>query len=81
MQVYTPPLTGLEELAPGVWLCPGGRAGAAFVGSRQSARFHALACWFGRQIRPQNQVCFSDADAALAFGYAPCSRCRPLESR
>ena len=79
MKSFTPPLTGFEELAPGVWLCPGSRAGAALVGNRRSGIFHKLTCWHGRQIRPDNQLCFLDWLAAEQYGYAPCSKCKPLE--
>ncbi len=79
MKPFTPPLLGLEELAPGVGLCPASRVGAALVGNRRSRMFHKLTCWHGRQIRPDNQVCFLDWQAAADYYYVPCSKCKPLE--
>lgn len=76
---YTIPLPGMVELAPGVWRCPGGGAGAAFVGSARSAKFHRPTCWHARQIIPENRICFLDWRATREYGYVPCSKCKPLQ--
>ena len=79
MKVYNPPLPGLEELAPGVWLYPGDMEGAAYVGSIKSNRFHRSTCWYGGRVLPANRICFQSGPAAASYGYGPCSKCKPLE--
>ena len=57
-------------------------AGAGFVGTRNSRRFHVLSCRQGRMISPANRVFFSSLREAFAAGYAPARECTPwpLES-
>lgn len=42
----------------------------AFVGSKNSNKYHAPASRCAKQIKPENRVCFTSVEAALARGYA-----------
>lgn len=81
MDVYNLPLPGMEELAPGVWRYCGEEEEAPFAGSIRSDKVHRPDCWHARQILPINRVCFRDREAAVNYGYSPCSKCKPLEER
>jgi micrococcal nuclease len=52
-------------------------AGAGFVGTKNSRRFHVLTCRQGRTISPANRVFFSSLREAFAAGYAPARECTP----
>lgn len=41
----------------------------AFVGSKNSNKYHAPASRCAKQIKAENRVCFASVDAALAKGY------------
>jgi hypothetical protein len=43
--------------------------GCAFVGSKNSNKYHIPASRCARQIKVENRVCFATVDAALAKGY------------
>ena len=66
-----------EALAEGVWRCPGGIEGAAYVGSAQSNKFHNPHCQWAEKIKSENRLCFASREAALAYGYVPCKVCKP----
>ncbi len=72
-----PPTIPGPELAPGVWDCPDATAGAAYVGSAKSDKFHFPGCRHARQIAPHNRICFVSRAAAVNYGYQPCGGCNP----
>jgi len=48
-------------------------AGCAFVGSKNSDKYHPLNCAWAKRIKPENRVCFKDAEDARNKGYVPSS--------
>lgn len=50
-------------------------AGCAFVGSKNSTKYHAPTCRWAKQIKPENIVCFASAEAATAKNYQPDKGC------
>lgn len=66
-----------EYLVAGVWLCPNSTEGAAYVGSRNSNKFHFTRCSYAIKIGPGNRICFESREAALNYNYIPCGRCKP----
>ena len=46
-------------------------AQCAFVGSKNSTLYHLPTCAAAKRIKPENRVCFSDADDAAKRGYKP----------
>jgi len=74
-QAVSPPRA--DVLAPGVWRCPLETANAAFVGSIESDKYHYKSCSSASRIKGENRICFASVDAARAFGYVPCGRCKP----
>ncbi len=49
----------------------------AFVGNRNSKRFHLPTCRFGNSIATKNRKSFADKYRAFWEGYSPCKRCNP----
>lgn len=47
----------------------------AFVGSKNSNKYHLPTCRYAKNISPQNIVCFSSADDAKSKGYQPDKNC------
>lgn len=47
----------------------------AFVGSKNSNKYHLPTCRWAKQIKPENLVCFSSAEDAAAKGYQPDKNC------
>jgi hypothetical protein len=47
----------------------------AFVGSKNSNKYHLPACRWAKQIKPENRVCFSSIDDAVKRGYLPDKNC------
>ena len=43
----------------------------AFVGSRNSDKYHLPKCSWAKRIKPENRVCFSSAADAESKGYGP----------
>lgn len=74
-QVEAPP--GSKVLADGVWRCPNSTAGAAYVGSYKSDKFHYPNCRWAKKIKDENRVCFASRSAAIAYGYVACGTCKP----
>lgn len=66
-----------DYIAAGVWNCPGSTAGAAYVGSRKSDKFHSPSCYHVDKILPENRICFESRATAVNYGYGPCGTCRP----
>ncbi len=46
-----------------------------FVGSRNSNKYHLPTCRWAKQIKPENLVCFSSVEEAIAKGYQPDKNC------
>ena len=68
---------GSKVLADGVWRCPNSTAGAAYVGSYKSDKFHYPNCRWAEKIKDENRVCFASRSAAIAYGYVACGTCKP----
>lgn len=47
----------------------------AFVGSKNSNKYHLPTCRWAKNIKPENQTCFSSADEAKSKGYLPDKTC------
>ena len=47
----------------------------AFVGSKNSNKYHLPTCHFAKLIKPENLVCFKSAEDAVARGYQPDKSC------
>lgn len=54
---------------------PAGRQGCAFVGSKNSNKYHLPSCRWAKQIKPENLVCFSSVEDAVKKGYQPDKNC------
>lgn len=47
----------------------------AYVGSKNSNKYHLPTCHFAKLIKPENLVCFKSAEDAAARGYQPDKSC------
>ena len=47
----------------------------AFVGSKNSNKYHLPTCRYAKSIKPENLVCFSDKNDAESKGYLPDKNC------
>jgi hypothetical protein len=47
----------------------------AFVGSKNSNKYHLSSCRWAKQIKPENMVCFSSVEDATKKGYQPDKNC------
>lgn len=47
----------------------------AFVGSKNSNKYHLPACHFAKLIKPENLVCFASTQDAVAKNYQPDKGC------
>lgn len=47
----------------------------AFIGSKNSNKYHLPTCRWAKQIKPENIVCFASAEAATQKGYQPDKNC------
>lgn len=47
----------------------------AFMGSKNSNKYHLPACRWAKQIKPENTVCFKDENEAKSKGYLPDNNC------
>jgi hypothetical protein len=47
----------------------------AYVGSKNSNKFHLPSCRWAKNIKPENLVCFSGEDDAKSRGYLPDKNC------
>jgi hypothetical protein len=69
--------SSVPTVYPSRWMCPDSTAGAAYVASVESDKFHVPTCRYAREILSENRVCFSSRDAAVSAGYEPCGVCTP----
>ncbi len=49
----------------------------AYVGSRNSNKYHYPSCRWARKIKSTNLITFSSKDDAGNKGYIPCKVCKP----
>jgi micrococcal nuclease len=49
----------------------------AYVGNKNTKKYHRASCRYVSQISAANRVCFSSSAAARAAGYTPCKVCNP----
>ena len=49
----------------------------AFVGSRESDKYHDPSCRWAKKILPENRICWGSRAEAEAAGYVPCGVCKP----
>ncbi len=54
-----------------------GGSTAAYVGNRNTMKFHLPDCSSVTQMNPANQVALASRAAAVSQGYVPCKRCNP----
>ena len=47
----------------------------AYVGSKNSNKYHLPTCRFAKNIKPENLVCFSSLEDAVKKGYQPDKTC------
>ncbi len=47
----------------------------AYVGSKNSTKYHLPTCRWAKQIKPENIVCFKTLEEALAKNYQPDKNC------
>ena len=47
----------------------------AFVGSKNSNKYHLPTCRYAKRIKPENIICFSDEEDAKNKGYIPAKCC------
>jgi len=47
----------------------------AFVGSKNSNKYHSPDCSYAKRIKPENIVCFSNGEDAKNKGYVPAGCC------
>lgn len=47
----------------------------AYVGSKNSNKYHLPSCQWAKRIKPENIVCFRSAEDAVAKGYQPDKTC------
>lgn len=47
----------------------------AFVGSKNSNKYHLPSCQWAKRIKPENLVCFSSVEDAKSRGYQPDKNC------
>lgn len=52
-----------------------GKQDCAFVGSKNSNKYHLPTCRYAKLIKPENIVCFSSAEDATAKNYLPDKGC------
>ena len=50
---------------------------AAYIGNRNSMKFHSAGCRYAAQVKAENRIGFDSAEQALTAGYTPCGACKP----
>lgn len=50
---------------------------AAYIGNRNTKKFHSPSCDSVREMKESNRVEFSGREEAIGAGYKPCGRCNP----
>ena len=49
----------------------------AYVGNRNTRKFHHDSCSSVAQMKPSNRVYIQTREEAINSGYVPCQRCHP----
>ena len=52
-------------------------ADAAYIGNRNSMKYHRAGCRYAAQVKAENRIAFDSAEQALIAGYTPCGACKP----
>ncbi len=52
----------------------------AYVGNKNTKKYHIVACTWAQKIAPRNRIEFSSAEEAQKSGFVPCKVCRPDRS-
>ena len=52
-------------------------ADAAYIGNRNSMKYHRAGCRYAAQVKTENRITFDSAEQALTAGYTPCGACKP----
>ena len=52
-------------------------ADAAYIGNRNSMKYHRPSCQYAAKIKDENLVTFDSTEQALTAGYTPCGACKP----
>ncbi len=65
----------LNEVSAMPQTMPTGRQDCAFVGSKNSNKYHLPTCRYAKNINPENRVCFSSKIEAESRGYLPDKNC------
>lgn len=63
-----------KEAAPAL-INPNITQNCAFVGSKNSNKYHLLTCQWAKRIKQENIICFSSEDEAKSKGYLPDKGC------
>lgn len=50
---------------------------AAYIGNRNSMKYHRAGCRYAAQVKAENRIGFDSAEQALTAGYTPCGACKP----
>ena len=50
---------------------------AAYIGNRNSMKYHRAGCRYAAQVKAENRITFDSAEQALTAGYTPCGACKP----
>ena len=56
---------------------PTAAADAAYIGNRNSMKYHRAGCRYAAQVKAENRIGFDSAEQALTAGYTPCGACKP----
>ncbi|HRZ95780.1 MAG TPA: hypothetical protein P5262_04440 [Candidatus Moranbacteria bacterium] len=54
---------------------PTNRQDCAYVGSKNSNKYHLSTCRWAKNIKPENVICFKDKNDAESKGYLPDKNC------
>ena len=71
----TPSVTATRAPTPSPTPVP--LTACAYVGNRNSMKFHLATCTWAAQTSPENRVCLATREEALAQGYVACKVCKP----
>ena len=52
-------------------------ADVAYIGNRNSMKYHRADCRYAAQVKAENRTAFDSAEQALIAGYTPCGACKP----
>ncbi|PIR73502.1 MAG: hypothetical protein COU40_02060 [Candidatus Moranbacteria bacterium CG10_big_fil_rev_8_21_14_0_10_35_21] len=64
-----------QKSAPEAQIAPTSTSDCAFVGSKNSDKYHLPTCRWAKQIKPENIVCFKSGEDASIKGYQPDKNC------